>query len=341
MQLSTWNDTNQHWIPQFLLKGFGRKGRASEVYQIDKESGTISVSRVAEVASKERLLTEQDDHLMRDIEDRSARVVDRIRKGKLSFGEEGRQALDALVWAMMLNDPYKGFNDEATRETVVGDVSRDFAEAIRRYGGRVDTQDVKDVLDEQLSHDYLSWGSVNQDNTVRKALRLMGLSIFQAVDGEYFAIGDSPVLVVRGSVNGATSLMNPGSQVILPINSRNVLVYDWTTAVNLIRHGGVLDQGQVRSLNEDYYCGVQCRYVYGRSREHLARCRFLQLRRTPRERSLEVNDGWHLMRMNMLEAQALKDATNSMRKKAVGHEALELVSMAMAEAGENKNTDTV
>ena len=47
------------------------------------------------------------------------------------------------------------------------------------------------------------------------------------------------------------------------------------------------------------------------------------------------------MRMNMLEAQALKDATNSMRKKAVGHEALELVSMAMAEAGENKNTDTV
>ena len=26
MQQSTWNDTNQHWVPQFLLKGFGCGG---------------------------------------------------------------------------------------------------------------------------------------------------------------------------------------------------------------------------------------------------------------------------------------------------------------------------
>ena len=40
MQPSTWNDTNQHWIPQFLLKGFGIRKRAASVYEL----GSVDIS---------------------------------------------------------------------------------------------------------------------------------------------------------------------------------------------------------------------------------------------------------------------------------------------------------
>ena len=93
MQPSTWNDTNQHWVPQFLLKGFGLKGKASRVYELEKESGRIRRRKIAEVASKPRLLTNRDDELMRDIERRSASVIDKIRKGKLTILEAERRDL--------------------------------------------------------------------------------------------------------------------------------------------------------------------------------------------------------------------------------------------------------
>ena len=68
MQPSTWNDTNQHWIPQFLLKGFGLKGKANRVFQMDKTTRAIEVRKVSEVASTQGLLTDVDDGLMRSIE---------------------------------------------------------------------------------------------------------------------------------------------------------------------------------------------------------------------------------------------------------------------------------
>ena len=52
MQPSTWNDTNQHWVPQFLLKGFGIKKKASQVWELDKHTGVIAKRKVREVASK-------------------------------------------------------------------------------------------------------------------------------------------------------------------------------------------------------------------------------------------------------------------------------------------------
>ena len=76
MQPSTWNDTNQHWIPQFLLKGFGIRKNASSVYELDKQTKAIAVRKVKEAASKQYLLTERDDELMRGIESRAATAIE-------------------------------------------------------------------------------------------------------------------------------------------------------------------------------------------------------------------------------------------------------------------------
>ena len=94
MQQSTWSETNQHWIPQFLLKGFGIRGKASSVYEMDKQTKAIDVRNVEEVASKQHLLTDRDDELTQAIERRATKTISAIRKGKLNrIIEDDRQAV--------------------------------------------------------------------------------------------------------------------------------------------------------------------------------------------------------------------------------------------------------
>ena len=311
MQPSTWNDTNQHWIPQFLLKGFGIRGHSSKIYELDRESGNIEVRRVTDVASKQRLLTERDDELMKSIEQRTKDVIGIIRKGNLNLKEERRRAVDKLVFALMHNDPYSGFDEETTRKKIVDSMSKMAVEAFRQQGGVVNPQDIRDYTNDLWSHDYLSTMMEMEESMVLDVLRLMGLRAHRPMDGESFLIGDSPLLVVRGTADGVTDLRNPGSQIILPVQSRCVLVYSWETPFNLIQSGQVLNQQQVRSLNQDYYRESNSRYIYGRNRDSLESVRTLKMRRTPELRSTRVNDGWQRMQVRsqeMSRARATRDA---------------------------------
>ena len=331
MQSSTWNDTNQHWIPQFLLKGFGIKKRASYVHEMDKQTGSIRTCKVKEVASKQRLLTERDDDLMKTIEKSSTRVVGQIRNGCLDISQKDRQALDSLVFALMRNDPYSGFDEARTREETVQSVSLEFAAAVGNQGGSIDLQRLNDFVDQSLNHDYLDHAMAKGDSIALRTLGLMGLQTHLPVDREFFVIGDSPVLAVRGTLEGVPNLLNPGSQVILPIHSRRVLIYSWDTPANLIQPGGVLDRQQVRSLNQDYFRGTKCRYIYGRDRESLRRARMPQIQSTGRVRSMRVNDGWRTMQSEVRKISASRVTRDVERRRARDSLAGNLVERARAD----------
>ena len=124
MQPSTWNDKNQHWIPQFLLKGFGLKGKASRVFQMDKTTGTIEVCKVSEVASKQGILTDADDGLMRSIEQEATPVIEKIRKGTTSINRSERKGLDRLIAALLQNDPYHGPDRAKIREETIASTAQ-------------------------------------------------------------------------------------------------------------------------------------------------------------------------------------------------------------------------
>ena len=331
MQPSTWNDTNQHWIPQFLLKGFGIKKRSSSIYEMDKETGAIRTCDVEDVASKPRLLTERDDELMKSIESRAARVIGQIRKRNLELRKEDRQSLDLLVFAMMRNDPHSGIDHARIRKETVQNVSLEFAAAIGRQGGSIDPQALRDFVDGRANRDYLNMAVEKQDSLVLKALGLMGLEAHQPENGEFFVIGDSPLLVVRGTRNGVRSLLNPGSHVVLPIHSRHVLVFIWVTPTNLIQLGDVADRNQVRSLNHDYYRGTNCRYLYGRDRASLKRARIQQTQPPGSARPTQLSDGWRAMqaaKRTIVESRATRDAEMGKARDSVAHQ---LVEKAMAE----------
>ena len=333
MQPSTWNDTNQHWLSQFLLKGFGIRKKASSVYELDKQTKAVAVRKVSEAASKPCLLTEQDDKLLRGIESRAAPVIDTIRKGHLSdIDEDGRQAVDKLTLAMMLNDPYYGVDIEAARETAIAEVVRELSKATIKYGGILDKPDFTDFLDDRLPYDRLSGFMDLATSQVLMALRLMGLQAFNSAEGASFIIGDSPALVIRGAVNGETNLLNPGSQVILPISSRCLLAYTWSTETNLIDDGGTFDGEQVRSLNSDYYHGAKCRYIYGRDEETLRKSQQLSLHYTPRGRSNDVKSGWAMIQRLQQMAQRQHETQNTVQSMALEYGARELVDSAIAQA---------
>lgn len=339
MQPSTWNDTNQHWLSQFLLKGFGIRRRAGEVYELDKETNAIGIRKVAAAASKRHLLTERDDALMRGIENRVNPVINAIRKGRLSIGEDGRQAIDDLVYAMMRNDPYGNTDSQAARQETIDEVTRKLSDAVAKYGMRLDEQDAQDSINGQLSHDYLSASMNSASSMLRVALRLMGLHLYQAANRELFIIGDSPVMIARGTLDGAPSLLNPGSQIILPISSTCLLVYAWEIETNVIGDGGTLDREQVRSLNEDYYHGTSSRRIYGRNREVLERSRMLSLKWISRERSTVVKDGWFQMQIERTKDRELHQMEESTRAMRFDQAAQELVLMTIVEAMGAAGTD--
>ena len=227
--------SNQHWIPQFLLKGFGRKSQASRVYRLDKETGLISIERVDKVASKVGLLTEVDDLLLGGIENKAKDVIRRIRKGRLNLTEDDRAALDRMVLVMMLTDPYSGVKEANMRERVVEDVSRQVVETAWREGMPVDRQRIKASIMQAMPRGYVSIALMSEHPLTLLALQLMGLTVHDTKGPA--VIGDSPVLVFRAIDDGAPSLLNAGSEVALPISSSKVLTYRWETAINYIARG--------------------------------------------------------------------------------------------------------
>ena len=334
MHQSTWNDTNQHWIPQFLLRGFGIRKKASRICELDKQTNAISVREVNEVASKSWLLTVKDDQLLRTIENRVNKAVEAIRKGNLdSIGEDGRQTVDKFVCAMMLNDPHGGADAEATREKVIHEGVSDLSEGVQRLGETLDETYFQSSLDEMLGHNWLSGFMGSASNWIVIALGLMGLRAYKATDGEFFIIGDSPVLVVPNATNGNADLLNSSAQVILPIRSDYILVYAWTTDKNVIDNGGTLDKAQVRSLNSDYYHWTKSRCIYGRNEETVRRPGMLTLAGRPLERSNHVSNGWFMMQQIRRLMQRRRDAHNAVRARAREYAAREFVDAAIAKSG--------
>ena len=321
MQPSTWNDSNQHWVPQFLLKGFGIKGKASKIWELDKQSGLTQIRKVKCVASSQELLTERDDDLMKSIENQATRPIRQIRKRNFRITEEDRQAIDRLVAALLQNDPYNGFDKEKTRREIIESTSRTVETAFKYSAGIVEFETIKRVVDENFNYDYLT-NTMSQGNyTVRTLLRIMGLRAIFAEEGKYFVIGDSPVLAIRNRGSTGPSLVNPGSQVILPISSQCVLVYDWQTETNLVAYGGNANIQQLHSLNRDYSRKSNCRYVYGRNEECLIKSLRPQLRWENAQRSTQVGEAWsraqqYLAAVRAINADEDKQAAEHLRLAA-------------------------
>ena len=270
MQPSTWNDTNQHWIPQFLLKGFGIRKRASSIYELNTQNNAITVRKVSEAASRPRLVTDQDDAHLKKLEDAAAKAMGIVRKGAdidiMRAGDvmDGFGALHQLAEAMEPINPYIGVTSQGSRTVVVDAFVATVKDAIGTRGETLDEQDFRRHIDERLNHEVLSL------NGIYPSLFMWTPHVHRAPDGEHFVIGDSPVISVR-SRDGVPL------QRILPVSSRYAVTFTYNiprARVQILGDGNTrttsstLTNDAVNSLNAHYFHRTRSHYIYGRNKNN-------------------------------------------------------------------------
>ena len=227
----------------------------------------------------------------------------------------------------MLNDPYNDFDLDKVRQELIEAESMSSKEDMEHWGGTVDPRTMEEILDENFPHDYLTMMLEGQNSLVLRVLRFMGLWAVYSEQKESFIIGDSPILLIRNDGPTGHSLLNPGSQVILPIGWQCVLMYDWSIGINLIQ-AGTTDRRQVVSLNQDYCQGSNCRYLYGKNEESLTRSRGLKLQWGNSQRPTEVNNGWLAMQQFLGKVQAMEVESDEQNRKNQRFAASDLVIAA-------------
>ena len=300
---STWDGTNQHWIPQCLLRKFSIRKKSNHVYVLDKDTNRITDRSIKRIASKPGLLTALDNQRLTDIETRAAPVLRRIRGNKLPLTVEDREHLNLLVYSMIITDPYSGVDEANMRKRAVESTTKHIAERALLQGLPVDRPRLEESVMALMPRDVLSIALDSEAKLTIMALRLMGLSVYSSP--EPLVIGDSPVLVARATVDATRSLLNFGSEVLLPIGSHHLLHYDWGATTSLATpEKGVIERGPdltrelAHYVGQSYFDSTHSRCIIGGTWEALDR-----ISNSPRLRpSLSREDytpslGWHAMQL--------------------------------------------
>ena len=100
MERSTWNETNIHYLSQFLLNGIGPRRPNGHVYELNKRTRHVQLRKTSEVASRKYWYTDADETVMAAIEHRTSQTIQKIRKNNLHIDEDARCSLDALIYAL-------------------------------------------------------------------------------------------------------------------------------------------------------------------------------------------------------------------------------------------------
>ena len=214
---------------------------------------------------------------MREIEVRSSKVVAKLRKGDLNVGADERLILDNLVWTLWFNNPFSGPGKNSEHEDAVKHTVDRYISAVQRQGGSVDPDGITRIVRQALNQDYLCHAFHFSPQGPARILNWMRLTVFEPPHGEFFVIGDSPVIMGRAAHDGTASLWNDGSHLMLPIGSNHLLAYDWGDSSTPIRRGGNLDVTQLGAIDEYYRYSRRCRYVYGRTPDSIRRTTKLEL----------------------------------------------------------------
>ena len=291
---NTCDNSKQHWVSQFLLKGFGLPGNASHVYTLDKRTLSITTRSVDDVASKVNLLTAQDNSRLTSIEGNITEAVQRLRKDdRIHLTVKERQLLNDLVLSLILADPYSGVKRDKLRKEVVQNTANMIAEIAFLNGLPVSRSRLQSSMHPLLPEDVLTLALDSENSLTSIALSLMGLSVHKTP--KPVVIGDSPVMIARAPLNGVPGLLNFGSEIALPIAYNCVLVYDWITEPNTVILGEPLTPQQSHLVGHYYWSIAKCQYVFSRTPDALDEARVPFEPLIDSRGSVKPSTGWHLM----------------------------------------------
>ena len=173
--------------------------------------------------------------------------------------------------ALVFNHPSFLPHQESIRREVVEEKARSTNLLRTRAGARLDYRNRVATLDGYASRNYFQELLAYPYAQAPRLLRSMRLSVHQPPDGETFVVGDYPVVSFRHDLDGNRRLPRLSQMIVLPVGHSCLLIYDSSAPNNIIDHGEPISTDLLRSLDEIYRGELGCRYVYGRTKESLAR----------------------------------------------------------------------
>jgi hypothetical protein len=223
-------DTNQHYVSQFLLRGF-HTGNEAQIWAFDKLTGRSFTSAIDKVASEYGFYDIGDsaeiDKVIQEFEKATAPIVEEIRtrKSLIGFNEHKRIWVSGFTALQYVRT--KGFSER----------SQDMMRQIRHVVTQVSGGNLSKKLRKQLGMD--APGS-EHEKTLSTMLGLVRPAVDELLnkvlvlyrsDGSLpFWIGDSPV-AMHNTINPEDGIRSnlglgvAGIEVYLPISSEIVLAH--------------------------------------------------------------------------------------------------------------------
>lgn len=224
-------DTNQHYVSQFLLRGFDT-GSGAQVYVFDKQTRRVFTSAISKVASAEGFYNIREssalDDAMSRAENSVAPVIEKIRQCK------SLAALDTNEWATLVGFTSlqlvrtKAYSQRTTA------MWKQLAAAIAERSGGELTESIRQQLgfSSPLSdHEQVLQTIPGLVPTSAQELAKKSLLLFRTDGSLPFWISDNPAVMNNtlndgdGGLRGNLGLGVQGIEVYLPISSELTLAF--------------------------------------------------------------------------------------------------------------------
>ncbi len=223
-------DTNQHYVPQFLLRGF-HTGNEAQIWAFDKTTSKSFTTAIDKVASEHGFYNIRGsaklDETIRKVEEATAPIIREIRDRRSLAGidEHKRIWLSGFTALQMVRT--KGFSERSR------DMMRQITNVVTQLSGGELSEKVRKQLglDESgTEHEKALSTILGIARSLVDELQKKHMVLYRTDGSSSFCIGDSPV-ALQNSVNpgdgirGTLGLAVPGIEVFLPISKNLVLAH--------------------------------------------------------------------------------------------------------------------
>jgi hypothetical protein len=223
-------DTNQHYVSQFLLRGF-HTGNESQIWAFDKTTSKSFTTAIDKVASEHgfyniRGSAELDD-IMRKFEEATAPIIKEIRERKSLAGIDEHKRIWLSGFTALQYVRTRAFSERSQ------DMMRQITHVVTQMsGGKLSKELQKQLgVDEPGSeHEKTLSTILGIVQTAVDELRKKHMVLYRSDGSSRFWIGDSPVAMQNtinpgDGIRGTLGLAVPGIEVYLPIGKYLLLAH--------------------------------------------------------------------------------------------------------------------
>ena len=249
----------QHWVPQYVLRGFSTDGKT--IYQYDK-TGEIAVTRVGikGACGRNDAFSEPVERLMSTVENAANPAIDVFREMEhpMSIDPVAKRIV-AVYLTMFLWRRSPAIRDQQVTETTETEFLNWGREGAKLYGApRSVYQDMLPAVAAKSARDVNGLMAEHWESSTLQRWLLYSMSWAVLRCGE-------PIVTVpdRGLIQlGRRGLLDPKAEFYFPLSSKRVLVASWHGAPPGLVQLLSASPAHVRGINKHGF-GQAGRFVYG------------------------------------------------------------------------------